>query len=158
MAALLASRPLRRRERLLVGPECDRSAVWRGEPPPCSVFRAPASEFIDLAPGNAWTGPLFILADGGTASAAEDFIVWLHGSGAATLIGQRTLGAGCGYVDGGAATRLQSAPIGVRMPNCARYLSDGTNEIEGIAPDIELPLNADDFASALQRALGTKQQ
>jgi hypothetical protein len=137
-AALFSAKPLRRRERLLVGPECDRSAVWRGAPPPCSVFRAPSTEFVEMAGAGAWQGPLFILADGGTASAAEDFIVWLQGSGAATLIGQRTLGAGCGFVDGGSVTRLAVAPVVVRMPNCARYLADGTNEIEGIEPDVEL--------------------
>ena len=95
-ASLFSAGPLRRRERLLVGPQCDRSAVWRGDPPPCSVFRAPASEFTETPGTGAWNGQLFILADGGTASAAEDFIVWLHGSGAATLIGERTPGAGCG--------------------------------------------------------------
>ncbi len=155
-AALFSAGTLRRRERLLVGPDCDRSAVWRGEPPPCSVFKAPASEFVEMAGAGAWTGPLFILADGGTASAAEDFIVWLHGSGAARLIGQRTLGAGCGYVQGGSATRLDVLPLTVRMPNCARYLADGTNEVEGIAPDLTLPMDGQGFAPAFARALGTK--
>jgi hypothetical protein len=53
---------------------------------------------------------------------------------AATLIGARTFGAGCGYVDGGTRTRLRAIPRDVRMPNCARFLKDGTNEIEGVAP------------------------
>jgi hypothetical protein len=152
-AALFAAKPLRRRERLLTGPDCDRSSVWRGTPPPCSVFAPPAAEFADLAPGGAWDRPLFLLADGGTASAAEDFIVWLHGSGAAKLIGEHTRGAGCGYVNGGTATPLSVLPLTVRMPNCARYLADGTNEIEGIEPDFELPLDGPAFGEALARAL-----
>jgi hypothetical protein len=156
-AALFSSKPLRRRERLLVGPECDRSAVWRGDPPPCSVFATPSAEFADLAGTGAWDGPLLILADEGTASAAEDFIVWLHGSGAATLIGRRTLGAGCGYVDGGTATRFTVAPITVRMPNCARYLADGLNEVEGVRPDVVLPMYKESFTRAFAQVLGTKQ-
>ena len=38
--------------------------------------------------------PIFILTSGGTASAGEDFVFVLHNLGRATLVGQRTAGAG----------------------------------------------------------------
>lgn len=44
----------------------------------------------------AWDGPLALLIDGATASASEDMVVWLRESRAATIIGERTYGAGCG--------------------------------------------------------------
>jgi hypothetical protein len=155
-AALFTPRRLQRRMRLLVGPSCDRSAVWQGRPPPCAVF-APAEQELEALQGlGAWSGPVLILSDRGTASAAEEFIVWLHGSKAATLIGERTMGAGCGYVDGGNPSYLKAVPLALRMPNCARFLLDGTNEIEGSKPDVELPMKGDDarFAAGLRQALG----
>ena len=41
-------------------------------------------------------------------------------------------------------------------PDGARFLLDGTNEIEGSKPDFEVPMNGDNgrFAAALRRALG----
>ena len=156
VAALVSTGKLRRRARLLVEPRCDRSAVWKGQRPPCPVFAPVRQEMEELDGLGAWTGPLLILADGGTASAAEEFIVWLHEGKAATLLGEPTLGAGCGYVDGGNPSYLQVLPLAVRMPNCARFLMDGTNEIEGVKPDAELPMQGDDarFAAGLRQALG----
>jgi hypothetical protein len=40
----------------------------------------------------------------------------------------------------------------VRAPNCARFFNDGVNEIEGIAPDTEIDLEADALAAALMAA------
>lgn len=155
-APLFTNALLRRRIRLLVGPSCDRSSVWEGKPPPCSVFAPEEQELEELQGSGAWSEPLLILADGRTASASEEFIVWLHGNKAARLIGERTLGAGCGYVNGGNPSYFKAVPLAVRMPNCARFLLDGTNEIEGSKPDFEVPMNGDDgrFAAALRRALG----
>ena len=98
-----------------------------------------------------WDGPLAVLVDGRTASASEDLIVWLHESRAATILGERTYGAGCGYVDGGAPIRLERIGCTVLMPNCARFTSDGVNEIEGIAPDVVLPLREGKASERLRR-------
>ena len=45
------------------------------------------------------------------------------------------------------------------MPNCARYLDNGRNEIEGLDPDIPIPMRIEDaqqqagaLASALEKA------
>ncbi|HEX8262118.1 MAG TPA: S41 family peptidase [Allosphingosinicella sp.] len=130
---LFTARRLERKAPRRVGPACDRRSVWRGKRPPCSVFAKPDPP-VRMAGEGAWSGPLLVLIDGDTASASEDFVAWMKDNRAATLIGARTFGAGCGYVDGGTRTRLRAIPRDVRMPNCARFLKDGTNEIEGVAP------------------------
>jgi len=100
--------------------------------------------------------PLYVLIDRDTASAAEFFAAVLRDSGAATLVGERTLGAGCGYIDGGGALTLKHSALKIRIPNCARYRADGTNEVEGITPDVELPWTGEDpahFESYAEKAL-----
>ncbi len=151
--ALFTARTLERQAPRRVGPACDRRGRWEGKRPDCTVF-AEAGPPMRIAGEGAWRRPLLLLIDGDTASAAEDFVAWLKDSDAATLVGARTFGAGCGYVDGGTRTPLQALPRDVRMPNCARFLRDGTNEIEGIAPDVELPMREpDQAADALARLL-----
>ena len=152
--ALLTDRKLTRAEPSLVAPACDRAAVWRG-PAPCPVFSG-APGRATLQGVGAWTGPVLVLADRGTASASEDLVAWLQQNKVASILGERTMGAGCGYVDGGTRTRLRASHFDVLMPNCARFLDDGTNEIEGLAPDIALAMHADDpqaQADALARVL-----
>lgn len=150
---LFTARRLERQAPRRVGPACDRRDIWEGQRPACSVF-AQADPPLRMKGEGAWRGPLLLLIDGDTASAAEEFVAWLKDNKAATLVGARTYGAGCGYVDGGNRSRLQALPNDVRMPNCARFLRDGTNEIEGIAPDMELPMKEPDKAAdALARLL-----
>lgn len=140
--AMMTDRSLSRQEPRLVGPTCDRAGIWHGKAG-CPVLEASA-ERATLQGSGHWTGPVLILADRNTGSASEDFVVWLQANKVATVIGERTAGAGCGYVDGGTRTRFRASPFDVRMPNCARFMEDGTNEIEGIAPDIAIPMDADD--------------
>lgn len=52
------------------------------------------------------------------------------------VLGAPTFGAGCGYADGGIATVLARSQGRVRMPDCVRYRSNGTNGVEGIEPDV----------------------
>jgi C-terminal processing protease CtpA/Prc len=148
--ALMTDKSMTRREALVVDATCDRSAVWRGEPAPCPVFAGDTGERATLQGSGAWNGPLLILADRGTGSAAEDFVAWLQQNRVATVIGDRTAGAGCGYVNGGNPTRLNVVPVDVWMPNCARFLDDGSNEIEGIAPDVRIPMGDVDAATQAQ--------
>jgi hypothetical protein len=147
---LMTDKPMTRREALVVDASCDRDAVWRGEPAPCPVFPVDPGERAALQGNGTWIGPLLILADRGTGSAAEDFVAWLQQNRIATVIGDRTAGAGCGYVNGGNPTRLSVVPIDVWMPNCARFLDDGSNEIEGIAPDIRIPMGDTDATTQAQ--------
>ena len=37
------------------------------------------------------------------------------------------------------------------MPNCARVLSDSTNEVEGIQPDVPLPIREGDAGERLKK-------
>lgn len=162
---------------------CDRASLWRGADPGCSqLFQTETyatGDFDWLAPGalagvdpslaeelyspfgrgvpaGVWTGPLFVLADGGSASATEAFVAMLKDNGAATVIGERTYGAGCGFLDGGLPLELPNSGHQVWMPDCARYRIDGTNEIEGIDPDVPLAwsdLGGSERAGALLAAL-----
>lgn len=150
--ALFSAATLTRRGALLAAPRCDRSAIWRGAAV-CPVLAAEGEPAVIEGSGE-WRGPVLVLVDRGTASASEDFVAWLAENKVATVLGARTYGAGCGYVDGGRVSRFVASPFQVKMPNCARFLKDGTNEIEGIAPDIALPMDKpDEAAAALARLL-----
>ncbi|MGN2244786.1 S41 family peptidase [Frateuria sp. GZRR33] len=127
-----------RAQRQRVGAACDRSVVWSGADAPCPVLEA-AGERATLQGTGVWTGPVWILADRRTGSASEDFIAWLQQNRVARVLGETTAGAGCGYVDGGTRTPLRASPFDVRMPNCARFLDDGTRS-RGIVPDVPLPM------------------
>jgi len=137
VVGLLTDRVLVRQASRLVAPACDRSGIWRGEAV-CPVL-APAGEPIQLQGAGVWSGPMVILVDQDTGSAAEDFVAWLQQNDVAVVAGTRTAGAGCGYVNGGGRITLKEAPFDVMAPNCARFLNDGTNEIEGIKPDFAAP-------------------
>ena len=82
--------------------------------------------------------PIFVLVDAHTASASEYFAAVLQDSKAAQVIGTRTMGAGCGYVDGGGKYTLPRTHLRFRAPNCVRLRKDGSNERAGIRPDIDL--------------------
>ncbi|HEX9954745.1 MAG TPA: S41 family peptidase [Allosphingosinicella sp.] len=129
----LAAGTLERPAPRLVAPACDRSGVWRGEKV-CGPY-GPASVERQAGKG-AWTGPTLLLTDRHTASAAEEFVTWLRDNGRAKAVGERTFGAGCGYVDGGSAIALTAAPVHLMVPNCSRYTKAGLNEVEGLAPDV----------------------
>lgn len=152
---LMTDKPMSRQTARLIDARCDRSGVWRGEKP-CPVLE-PGGERATLQGQGTWTGALLILADTDTGSASEDFVAWLQQNRIATVIGERTAGAGCGYINGGTRTQFRASPFDVRMPNCARFLENGRNEIEGLAPDVPIPMHLDDAqkqADALAAALG----
>ena len=85
-----------------------------------------------------------LLVDRRTASASEMLASLMQISGSATVIGEKTAGAGCGYVDGGTKYFLPNSKLRLWMPDCVRYRADGVNEVEGIKPDVVLwETNAD---------------
>ncbi len=138
---------------------CDLSSLWRQDSftLPCANIGLTES-YIDYAePGSldgleskghlfnasqypyhegAWTGRLFVLTDHGTASASEEFAGQLQDAGAATLLGEKTLGIGCGYTNGGVTLVLPATGLTVRAPDCVRYRRDGRNEADGVTPDV----------------------
>jgi hypothetical protein len=152
VVALMTSRRLTRAEVLVADPPCDRSGVWEGRPD-CRVLPAARTRATIVGKG-AWRGPVVLYADKGSASATEDFIAWLHQNKVASLIGEKTPGAGCGYVNGGGRVRLLHARLDIRIPNCARFLDNGVNEIEGQAPDIPIAATDDvSWAHAIDAAI-----
>jgi hypothetical protein len=140
VAAMLASGTLKRRAPILAKPACDRSRVWEGKRP-CSIYGTdPETEEIEGK--GVWDGPLALLTDRRSASATEELVTWLKDNKKAVIGGERTFGAGCGYVDGGYAIALKAANLHIMVPNCSRYTSEGINEIEGIAPDVTIDWSA----------------
>jgi len=152
---------------------CDVSGLWRGETPACTLRAAPGGRACGLLgplprdavrdprewsmldglwqytyePG-VWSGPLAVLVDGRTASASEAFAATLRDGDAARLVGERTLGAGCGYTNGGIPLRLAHSGLEVKAPDCSRLRRDGTNEIDGLVPDHPLPAPTGEGARA----------
>lgn len=139
---------------------CERSGLWEGKPacplvaPP--MFRStgtlatlPAYATKGLAADHAlsmpsrydftegaWRGKLAVLVDHDTASAAELFAATLQDNRRATVIGSLTFGSGCGYTGGGIGIRLARSGATVKVPDCVRYRADGSNEVEGVTPDV----------------------
>ena len=55
----------------------------------------------------------------------------------ATLVGETTYGAGCGYTSGGIKVYLENTKLRVWMSDCVRLRSDGENELAGIEAHIK---------------------
>jgi C-terminal processing protease CtpA/Prc len=121
---------------------CDLSLIWndRSYTPRCSnVVTQTAytqNHFSELAQDEPYTGRLFIMVDKETASASEQFTAILRDNNAALVVGTRTMGVGCGYTNGGIHIKLRHSGLAIRMPDCARMRADGSNEYEGVRPDI----------------------
>jgi C-terminal processing protease CtpA/Prc len=99
-----------------------------------------------------WDGPLIVLTDQETWSAAEEFAAVLQDNKAAVVIGARTGGAGCGHTNGGTPTTLKNSGAVPELPDCVRFRADGSNEVRGILPDVPVALRANDgvkFRAAL---------
>lgn len=98
-----------------------------------------------------WSGPLIVLVDQETWSAAEEFAAVLQDNKAAVVLGARTGGAGCGYTWGGHPTILTNSGAILRLPDCVRYRADGSNEVRGIVPDVLTAIRANDGAGLRAR-------
>jgi hypothetical protein len=96
------------------------------------VFSAAQFPYRD----SVWRGPLIVLVDDETWSAAEQFSAVLQDNGAAIIMGTRSGGAGCGHLDGDTPVTLPHSKATLHLPNCARLRKDGSNEVNGIVPDV----------------------
>ncbi len=85
---------------------------------------------------SVWKGPLIVLVDNETWSAAEQFTALLQDNEAAIVIGTRTGGAGCGHLDGNDPITLKYSQAKLELPNCVRLRKDGSNEVRGVVPDV----------------------
>lgn len=113
-------------------PDCSLIADVHGDP--CHI-----SARFRYTPG-LYNGPLFVLVDDYTSSASEDLAARYQDNKAATIIGERTLAAGCGYTNGGIAYKLKNSGIEVKIPDCARFRVDHSNEVSGIQPDWQMDM------------------
>lgn len=168
-------------KRKIASTPCNSAPLWEGKRPACtwlgegfSTTGLLASADPDTLRGKSWAanaftpmefsyreavwrGPLIVVVDGGTGSAAEEFAATLQDNRAALIVGETTVGAGCGHTDGGTPTTLKNSHAVLEVPDCARYRADGSNEVRGIRPDILIGWRktdgpgrrAEDFASAL---------
>lgn len=111
-----------------------------------------------IAPSSAhYTGPLFILADGGCFSACEDFVAPFKDNHRATILGERTAGS-----SGQPYEHWFENGMGFGLSTKREFMPDGSPfEGVGIAPDIEIPLHVDDLANGrdpvLMKALSLAQ-
>jgi hypothetical protein len=108
------------------------AAALRKKPWGASLFTPAEYEFTE----RVWQGPLIVLVDGGTGSAAEEFAAVLQDNQAAVILGAPTVGAGCGHTNGGTPTTLTHSGAILELPDCARLRADGSNEVGGIDPDV----------------------
>ena len=102
----------------------------------------------------SWTGPLYVLEDSRTYSAAELFASELQNNRAAKLIGSRTGGDGCGFMNDTEPIELPHSHMRFQMPNCVRIRADGTDEVAGVAPDIPVvPMKGESSRKQAARVL-----
>lgn len=149
---------------------CDRSPLWRGEKIDCSgTVRGPFfagglsarsldvevdSEAAAVLSSTAhytystglWRGPIALLVDGNTASSAELVAAMLQDARRAIIAGSPTFGAGCGWMLEPEPTLLPNSGGHLRMPDCVRYRADGSNEVDGVTPDVAVGFRRNDTA------------
>ncbi|HEV2802596.1 MAG TPA: S41 family peptidase [Pyrinomonadaceae bacterium] len=149
---------------------CARESIWENRKPGCSLIASmpplyPQSVLPYAKPGSlpempssryifypsryaydegVYAGRLLVLVDRGTASSAEYFTALLRDNHATTVIGEPTVGAGCGYTNRGIPTVLKNSGAKVKIPDCVRLRADGSNEVEGITPDVLVPWRRND--------------
>lgn len=102
---------------------------------------------------SVFKGKVIVLVDINTASSAEYFAALLQDNKSATVIGEKTVGAGCGYVNGGIKYVLPNTKLTIQMPNCVRFRADETNEFKGIEPDSESWSKDDNSQSRLEKLI-----
>ena len=103
-----------------------------------------------------WDGPLIVLTDQETWSAAEEFAAVLQDNRAAVVLGARTGGAGCGHTWGGTPTKLENSGAVLELPDCVRFRADGSNEVRGVLPDVPVALRANDGLRLRARLIAEK--
>jgi hypothetical protein len=84
----------------------------------------------------SWKGPVYVAVDERTGSAAEAAAAIIQDSHIGKIIGTKTLGCGCGFMGGDSSTTLPKSKLKIRVPNCMRLRADGTDEVDGLHPDI----------------------
>jgi hypothetical protein len=102
---------------------------------------------------SSYKGNIIVLVDRNTASAAEYFTALLKDNGVAMILGEKSYGAGGGFVDGGVDYVLPNTKFTLKMPNCTRLRKDGSNEFYGIESDFHVWDEDDDVDMRLRKIL-----
>jgi peptidase S41-like protein len=84
----------------------------------------------------AWRGPVAVLIDEDSASAAELFAGNLQHLAGSLLIGRPTAATGSGWSLGRQAWVLPRSKMQLYMPDTVEYWPDGENAREGLVPDV----------------------
>ncbi|MFT3709838.1 MAG: S41 family peptidase [Archangium sp.] len=88
----------------------------------------------------SWDGPVFVLVNDGTGSSAEAFASLIRDRGVAKIVGVKTLGAGCGFMNDVDPIVLPKSKLAFSVPNCVRLRDDGTDDVAGVNPDFVVPV------------------
>jgi hypothetical protein len=156
---------------LLARKACDGEPLWRGQTPTCAWLHdgfyatgilasadpaqlrgKPYAESL-FSPmqypfeEGIWQGPLLVLVDRDSYSATEAFAATLQDNRAAIILGEPTGGAGCGHTNGGTPEILKNSGAVLEMPDCVRRRADGSNEIQGVQPDVLIGFTPRDGAA-----------
>jgi hypothetical protein len=153
-----------RRKQIALQAPCDMSWVWRERRPwgssPCTRlveagFASGELAFLEAgavdprAAGalywasaadslrGTWDGPVYVLTDGGTGSAAEMFAALMRDSGVARIVGAQTYGEGCGFMSSNPPIVLAHSGLAFAVPNCVRLRADRSDEVAGVTPDLD---------------------
>lgn len=86
-----------------------------------------------------WRGSLAVFVDRHSVSAAELFAGYLQDAKAAIVIGERTRGAGCGFLNyHRSPIVLPTSGLQVVAPDCVILRKDGRNSAAGVRPDVSI--------------------
>ncbi len=104
----------------------------------------------DDQPGLAWSGPLAVLVNRGSASASEIFAAAIQDYGRGIIIGQPTFGKGTVQnlvdLDRFARRGGDKPQLGELKMTIAEFfrINGGSTQLKGVTPDIGFPLNGDE--------------
>jgi len=129
-----------------------RAGSFDGKPWGVHVFSPAQYPYRD----SVWRGPVMVLVDDRTGSAAEEFASLLQDNHTAIVVGGRTAGAGCGYTNGGMPTTLPNSRVTLRLPDCVRFNVDGSNAVNGVIPDVVVGMRAQDGTKFKAKLVETK--
>lgn len=128
------------------------AGIFDGKPWAVHVFSPAQYSYRD----SVWRAPVIVLVDEHTGSAAEDFAAMLQDNHAAVILGGRTAGAGCGYTNGGTPTTLNNSRAVLRLPDCVRFRTDGSNAVNGVIPDVLVGMRGHDSTKFKAKLVGEK--
>jgi hypothetical protein len=104
-------------------------------------------------PTGLWKGPLAVIVDEGTGSAAELTAGMLQDWAGAIVVGEPSSGSGAGYHFGREPVDLPVSGLELYIPTATSWRRDGRNYREGITPDVRVWWYEDDTWEARVKKL-----